>query len=136
MFIPTLIAQGSKEQQAKWVPKAQKLEIIGVYAQTELGHGSFVRGIETTATYDPETQHFILHSPTLTSTKWWAGGKRISPTFYHRPVGVLLQHHMVTSWVPSTWKGLTKSMCTTCISCHVCCVILTVQYDEKMPCAI
>ena len=42
--------------------------------QTELGHGTFVRGLETTATYDPETQEFILHSPTLTSTKWWPGG--------------------------------------------------------------
>lgn len=75
MFIPTLISQGSEEQQAKWVAKAHKLEIIGAYSQTELGHGTFVRGLETTATYDPETAQFILHSPTLTSTKWWSGGK-------------------------------------------------------------
>ncbi|KAL3130658.1 hypothetical protein ABBQ38_008049 [Trebouxia sp. C0009 RCD-2024] len=74
MFIPALMSQGSPEQQAKWLPMAQKLEIIGTYAQTELGHGTFVRGLETTATYDPETQHFIIHSPTLTSTKWWPGG--------------------------------------------------------------
>ena len=75
MFIPALMSQGSPEQQAKWLPMAQKLEIIGTYAQTELGHGTFVRGLETTATYDPETEHFIIHSPTLTSTKWWPGGK-------------------------------------------------------------
>jgi acyl-CoA oxidase len=74
MFIPALMSQGSPEQQAKWLPMAQKLEIIGTYAQTELGHGTFVRGLETTATYDPETEHFIIHSPTLTSTKWWPGG--------------------------------------------------------------
>ena len=36
--------------------------------------GTFVRGLETTATYDPKTEEFILHSPTLTSTKWWPGG--------------------------------------------------------------
>lgn len=42
--------------------------------QTELGHGTFVRGLETTSTYDVETGEFILHSPTLTSTKWWPGG--------------------------------------------------------------
>lgn len=74
MFIPALMSQASPEQQAKWLPMAQKLEIIGTYAQTELGHGTFVRGLETTATYDPETEHFIIHSPTLTSTKWWPGG--------------------------------------------------------------
>jgi len=31
-------------------------QIIGTYAQTELGHGTFVRGLETTATYDVQTQ--------------------------------------------------------------------------------
>ncbi len=31
------------------------------------------RGLETTATYDPEKQEFILHSPTPTSYKWWPG---------------------------------------------------------------
>ena len=77
MFIPALMSQGSPEQQAKWLPMAQKLEIIGTYAQTEMGHGTFVRGLETTATYDPETEHFIIHSPTLTSTKWWPGGEEI-----------------------------------------------------------
>ena len=30
--------------------------VIGTYAQTELGHGTFVRGLETTATYDLQTQ--------------------------------------------------------------------------------
>ena len=40
---------------------------IGTYAQTELGHGTFIRGLETTATYDPRTEEFILNSPTLTA---------------------------------------------------------------------
>jgi acyl-CoA oxidase len=35
--------------------------------------GTFIRGLETTATYDPTTQEFILNSPTLTSLKWWPG---------------------------------------------------------------
>lgn len=42
--------------------------------QTELGHGTFIRGLETTATYDPNTKEFILNTPTLTSYKWWPGG--------------------------------------------------------------
>ena len=75
MFIPSLLSQASPEQQAEWLPKAMGLQLIGTYAQTELGHGTFVRGLETTATYDPEAQEFVAHSPTLTSTKWWPGGE-------------------------------------------------------------
>lgn len=74
MFIPTLQGQATPEQQAKWLKPSLKLEIIGTYAQTELGHGTFVRGLETTAVYDPSSQEFVLHSPTLTATKWWPGG--------------------------------------------------------------
>ncbi|KAK7401198.1 hypothetical protein VNO78_12519 [Psophocarpus tetragonolobus] len=43
--------------------------IIGCYAQTELGHGSNVQGLETTAMFDPKTNEFVIHSPTLTSSK-------------------------------------------------------------------
>lgn len=42
--------------------------------QTELGHGTFLRGLETTATYDPKTEEFVINSPSLTSYKWWPGG--------------------------------------------------------------
>lgn len=36
--------------------------------------GTHLRGLETTATYDPATQEFILNSPTVSSIKWWPGG--------------------------------------------------------------
>ncbi|OWY93716.1 Peroxisomal acyl-coenzyme A oxidase [Phytophthora megakarya] len=74
MFIPTIETQGTDEQRAKWLPLAKKYRVIGAYAQTELGHGSNVQGIETVATYDKATQEFIINSPTLTSRKWWPGG--------------------------------------------------------------
>ncbi|ETI57005.1 hypothetical protein F441_00607 [Phytophthora nicotianae CJ01A1] len=74
MFIPTLENQADSAQQAKWLPLARSFKIIGAYAQTELGHGSNVQGIETTAMYDKETQMFVINSPTLTSRKWWPGG--------------------------------------------------------------
>ncbi|KAL2472096.1 Peroxisomal acyl-coenzyme A oxidase 1 [Abeliophyllum distichum] len=74
MFVPAIKGQGTDEQQQKWLPLAYKMQIIGCYAQTELGHGSNVQGLETTATFDPKTDEFIIHSPTLTSSKWWPGG--------------------------------------------------------------
>lgn len=39
MFMETIKGQGTDEQIAEFLPKAQRLEIIGTYAQTELGHG-------------------------------------------------------------------------------------------------
>ncbi|KAG0257963.1 hypothetical protein BG011_003630 [Mortierella polycephala] len=74
MFMPTLASQGTEEQLEKFLKPAQRYEIIGCYAQTELGHGSNVQGIETTATYLPETDQFDIHTPYLTAAKWWIGG--------------------------------------------------------------
>ncbi|KAL6733016.1 hypothetical protein Aduo_003711 [Ancylostoma duodenale] len=72
MFIPTLEAQCSDEQ-LHWIELAYNRRIIGTYAQTEMGHGTNLKKLETTATYDAKTQEFVLHSPTRTSMKWWPG---------------------------------------------------------------
>ncbi|CAL1601681.1 unnamed protein product [Knipowitschia caucasica] len=73
MFLPTLYSQCDQEQSKKWLPLAESFRALGTYAQTELGHGTHLRGLETTATYDPATQEFVLNSPTVTSIKWWPG---------------------------------------------------------------
>ena len=80
MFIPTIHSQGTDEQRAAWLPAAQMFSIVGAYAQTEMGHGSNVRGLETTATFDAQRDGFVLNSPTLTSMKWWPGGLGIAAT--------------------------------------------------------
>ncbi|XP_072239611.1 peroxisomal acyl-coenzyme A oxidase 1 isoform X2 [Leuresthes tenuis] len=74
MFIPTLYSQCDPQQAKKWLPLAESFQAIGTYAQTELGHGTHLRGLETTATYDPATQEFVMNSPTVSSIKWWPGG--------------------------------------------------------------
>ncbi|EPQ65995.1 Bgt-1158 [Blumeria graminis f. sp. tritici] len=73
MFITTLRDQGTPEQHKLFLEPAQNYKYIGCYAQTELGHGSNVRGLETTAKWNPEDQTFTLHTPHLTSSKWWIG---------------------------------------------------------------
>ena len=35
---------------------------MGSYAQTELGHGSDVANLETTATYDMKTDEFVIQN--------------------------------------------------------------------------
>ena len=73
MFLITLRDQGNAEQHEKFLKPAQNYEYIGCYAQTELGHGSNVRGLETTATWNKDDKTFTIHSPHLTSSKWWIG---------------------------------------------------------------
>ena len=62
-----------EEQRKYWLPKLRSWEVIVCYAQTELGHGSNIAGIETTATFDEAKDEFVIHSPTTTSIKWWPG---------------------------------------------------------------
>ncbi|CAL5872466.1 uncharacterized protein PFLUO_LOCUS6730 [Penicillium psychrofluorescens] len=73
MFRQTLLEQTSPEQKKYWMDLHASWTTIGAYAQTELGHGSNVRGIELTARWEPRTKEFVLHSPTLTASKWWNG---------------------------------------------------------------
>jgi acyl-CoA oxidase len=76
MFVPNIIALCDEEQRSRWLPLCRDWQMIGCYAQTELGHGSNVRGLETTATFTKghdDDGSFIINSPTLTSTKFWPG---------------------------------------------------------------
>lgn len=78
MFTPTLMNQADDEQQKWWLGKAMNYEIFGTYAQTEITHGSNVRGLRTTATYDESLYDgdggWIVHTPSLEASKWWPGG--------------------------------------------------------------
>ena len=54
--------------------------IYGCFGMTELAHGSNVAGLETTATFDENTDEFIIHTPNIGATKWWIGGAAHSAT--------------------------------------------------------
>jgi acyl-CoA oxidase len=73
LFMDAITGQGTKEVVDEFVPKLKSLEYYGCFCMTELGTGSYLQSLETTATYVKETDEFIINSPTLTSTKWWIG---------------------------------------------------------------
>ncbi|XP_078517631.1 peroxisomal acyl-coenzyme A oxidase 2 [Lissotriton helveticus] len=73
VFINSILGLGTDEQIAKWIPLAKNLHIIGTYAQTELGHGTYLRGLETTANFNIDSQEFVLNTPKISATKWWPG---------------------------------------------------------------
>ena len=52
MFETALRKLGSDEQYKSWKDDVKWMKMLGCYAQTELGHGSDISGLETTATLD------------------------------------------------------------------------------------
>lgn len=64
---------GTKYHHDKYLPATGTLELPGCFAMTETGHGSNVRGLETTATYDPDSQEFIINTPDRAAGKEYIG---------------------------------------------------------------
>ncbi|MBX7455509.1 acyl-CoA dehydrogenase family protein [Mycolicibacterium sp. 3033] len=65
---------GTERHHEAYVKKLIDLEVLGCFAMTETGHGSDVQSLETTATYDPDTEEFVIDSPTPSSRKDYIGG--------------------------------------------------------------
>ncbi|MCB0945818.1 MAG: acyl-CoA dehydrogenase family protein, partial [Mycobacterium sp.] len=65
---------GTERHHKAYVRRIIDLDLLGCFAMTETGHGSDVQSLETTASYDPATQEFVIHSPTPTSRKDYIGG--------------------------------------------------------------
>ncbi|MCB0933329.1 MAG: acyl-CoA dehydrogenase family protein [Mycobacterium sp.] len=65
---------GTERHHEAYVRPLITLDLAGCFAMTETGHGSDVQSLETTAVYDPETEEFVIHSPTPNSRKDYLGG--------------------------------------------------------------
>lgn len=72
LFPLVLISLGT-ERLTPYLDDVMDGKIVGAYALTEVGHGSNIHQIQTTATYCPETEEFELHSPSFEAAKCWAG---------------------------------------------------------------
>ena len=56
MFLITLSNLCTDKQLEMFFKPALKSEILGCYAQTELGHGSDIQNLRTSAIYDENTE--------------------------------------------------------------------------------
>jgi acyl-CoA oxidase len=73
LFGSAVLQLGTAEHHDKWLPGIMSLEIPGAFAMTEIGHGSDVAAVGTTATYDPETEEFVINTPFRGATKEYLG---------------------------------------------------------------
>nr|P05335.3 RecName: Full=Acyl-coenzyme A oxidase 4; Short=AOX 4; Short=Acyl-CoA oxidase 4 [Candida maltosa]BAA83482.1 acyl-CoA oxidase [Candida tropicalis]CAA29901.1 unnamed protein product [Candida maltosa] len=83
LFLSCISGNGTAEQFKYWAIDKGTHNIQGLYGcfgMTELGHGSNVAGVETTATFDKETDEFVINTPHIGATKWWIGGAAHSAT--------------------------------------------------------
>ena len=64
---------GTKKHHDKYLEDIGTMALPGCFAMTETGHGSNVRGLEVTATYDPNTDEIVINSPTFQSGKEYIG---------------------------------------------------------------
>lgn len=64
---------GTEKHYRKYLDKIGKLEIPGCFAMTETGHGSNVKGLQTTATYNHAEKTFTINTPTPKDQKEYIG---------------------------------------------------------------
>lgn len=60
---------GGSSKQNQFMEDIKQFKALGCIAITELAHGSNSKGFKTTATFDANTQEFVMHTPDLEATK-------------------------------------------------------------------
>jgi len=73
LFGGAILNLGTQYHHDTYLPKTGTAVYLGCFAMTETGHGSNVKDLETTATYDHNTGNIIVHSPTQTAGKEYIG---------------------------------------------------------------
>nr|WP_308468979.1 acyl-CoA dehydrogenase [Glaciibacter superstes] len=77
LFGAAVLHLGTERHHEKYLPDIMSLKVPGAFAMTEIGHGSDVASIATTATYDPAAQEFEIHTPFAGAWKEFLGNAAV-----------------------------------------------------------
>jgi acyl-CoA oxidase len=64
---------GTERHHREHLPGMLDVSVPGCFAMTERGHGSDVQSLETTATYDADSDEIVVHSPMPSAMKEYIG---------------------------------------------------------------
>lgn len=73
LFGMSIYFLGTEKHHKKYLKDVGTLQLPGCFAMTETGHGSNVRGLETTATYNHSKRSFTIHTPNNLAQKEYIG---------------------------------------------------------------
>ena len=77
LFQNSVLLLGTQWHHQHFLHQISHGELLGGFAMSELGHGSNVRDLQTTATYDQATHEFVIHTPTGSAHKEWIGNAAV-----------------------------------------------------------
>ena len=91
---------GTKRHHDRYLRAIGTLELPGSFAMTESGHGSNVQQLRTTATYEPESQEFVVNTPDDDAHKEFIGNAAV-----HGQMAVVFAQLMVGGEVTASMRS-------------------------------
>jgi acyl-CoA oxidase len=73
LFGGAILHLGTKRHHDAYLADIVSLKLPGCFAMSESAHGSDVQSVRTTATYDVDSQEFVIDTPTAADRKDWIG---------------------------------------------------------------
>ncbi len=103
LFGSAVLNLGTEYHHRRFLPGIMDFTVPGAFAMTEIGHGSDVASIATTATYDGEHQEFVIHTPFRAAWKEFlgnAGRDGIAATVFAQLITKGVNHGVHCFYVP------------------------------------